>query len=245
MPPESSFHRQILSPPRHDKSQYAVTKCREALRDHEDDVSAQSFRGEKHKVVVLGDSGVGKTSLIYRHKFGEINVPFNATIGASFVTCDMDVKGEQSQLQIWDTAGQERFRSMVPMYMRNAEAAILIYDITNRASFDDIDRWYLELSRICGPTEPIMVLVGNKADLEGRREVLYGHGVTKALKMGARFYEVSMYHPNAIEQLLNDLVVDIRGADDGECSRAETLVLEDDDEMKVIEQRKLFGCCNL
>ncbi|CAJ0930362.1 unnamed protein product, partial [Mesorhabditis belari] len=227
------------------QQQYAVTKCKEALRDHEEDVSALAYRGEKHKVVVLGSSGVGKTSLIYRHKFGEINVPFNATIGASFVTCDMDVKGEQSQLQIWDTAGQERFRSMVPMYMRNAAAAILVYDITNRASFEDIDRWYLELSRICGQAEPIIVLVGNKSDLDAKRQVMYGEGVTKALKMGARFYEASMYQENAIEQLLNDLVVDIRCTDDGEMSRAETVILGDDEEMKVDERRRLFGCCSI
>ncbi|VDL70159.1 unnamed protein product [Nippostrongylus brasiliensis] len=117
------------------KSIYAYEKVRSAIRDHEDDVDISvSIPKTRAKVVVVGSSGVGKTSVIYRHRFGTRVAPFTSTIGAE-TSC------ENFNLQIWDTAGQERFRCMVPMYMRNSAAAIIMYDVTNRQSFDDVDKW--------------------------------------------------------------------------------------------------------
>uniref|UniRef100_A0A7E4UUK4 Ras-related protein Rab-19 n=1 Tax=Panagrellus redivivus TaxID=6233 RepID=A0A7E4UUK4_PANRE len=95
------------------------------------------------KVVVLGNSGVGKTSIIYSHRFNLSGVQHHtATIGASYVKVLVDVgDNRQVQLQVWDTAGQERFRCMVPMYTRNAAAAFVFYDICSRTSFQDVDKW--------------------------------------------------------------------------------------------------------
>jgi len=98
--------------------------------------------GIDSKIVIMGNSGVGKTSLLYRYtqnKFDPKNT--TSTSGAFFVTKKVYVNGLKVRLQLWDTAGQERFRSMAPMYYRGANAALLLYDITNASTFEDIRGW--------------------------------------------------------------------------------------------------------
>ncbi|KAF8138159.1 ras-domain-containing protein [Boletus edulis] len=141
------------------------------------------------KIVVMGNTGVGKTSLLHRYtqnKFDPRNV--TSTTGAFFVTKKVYIDGLKVRLQLWDTAGQERFRSMAPMYYRGANAALLLYDITNASTFDDIRGWlageylclppsfqlincsYPELKKNC-PPELIIYIVGSKADLLHQRQV--------------------------------------------------------------------------
>ncbi|CAI4233349.1 unnamed protein product [Auanema sp. JU1783] len=191
------------------KTIYANAKVLEAIRDQDVEITV-TVRKAKAKVVVLGNSGVGKTSIIYRHRFGERSTPFNATIGASFVTCDVDTPSEEMRLQIWDTAGQERFRCMVPMYMRNAAAAIIVYDVTNRQSFLDVDKWANELQRCCGDSDPVLILIGNKTDLVEKRQIAKGEGVNKALRLNARFYEISSDDHSVFNTVLEDLAQDVQ-----------------------------------
>lgn len=123
------------------------------------------------KIVVMGNTGVGKTSLLYRYtqnKFDPRNT--TSTTGAFFVTKKVYVEGLKVRLQLWDTAGQERFRSMAPMYYRGANAALLLYDITNASTFDDIRGWLEELKKNCS-SELIIYIVGSKADLHHQRQV--------------------------------------------------------------------------
>ncbi|KAF4619429.1 hypothetical protein D9613_005435 [Agrocybe pediades] len=127
--------------------------------------------GIDSKIVVMGNSGVGKTSLLYRYtqnKFDPKNT--TSTSGAFFVTKKVYVNGLKVRLQLWDTAGQERFRSMAPMYYRGANAALLLYDITNASTFEDIRGWLEELKKNCAP-ELIIYIVGSKADLHQHRQV--------------------------------------------------------------------------
>ncbi|KAG0149900.1 hypothetical protein CROQUDRAFT_278893 [Cronartium quercuum f. sp. fusiforme G11] len=133
---------------------------------------AQTPTGQlEAKVVILGMQGVGKTSIVHRYTTGSFSYSLASTIGASFCTKKLSVDGCKVRLQIWDTAGQERFRSMAPMYYRGANAAILVYDITNQASFDDIQNWLDELRENMSP-ELIIQIVGSKSDLAlNRREV--------------------------------------------------------------------------
>ncbi|KAI0299728.1 P-loop containing nucleoside triphosphate hydrolase protein [Multifurca ochricompacta] len=123
------------------------------------------------KVVVMGNSGVGKTSLLQRYTHNKFD-PKNttSTTGAFFVAKKVTVNGVKVRLQLWDTAGQERFRSMAPMYYRGANAALLLYDITNPASFQDVHGWLRELKKNC-PTDLITYIVGSKADLSHLRQV--------------------------------------------------------------------------
>ncbi|KAH7931345.1 ras-domain-containing protein [Leucogyrophana mollusca] len=123
------------------------------------------------KIVVMGNTGVGKTSLLHRYtqnKFDPRNT--TSTTGAFFVTKKVYVDGLKVRLQLWDTAGQERFRSMAPMYYRGANAALLLYDITNASTFEDVRGWLEELKKNC-PPELIIYIVGSKADLHHHRQV--------------------------------------------------------------------------
>jgi len=123
------------------------------------------------KIVVMGNTGVGKTSVLQRYtqnKFDPRNT--TSTTGAFFVTKKVYVDGLKVRLQLWDTAGQERFRSMAPMYYRGANAALLLYDITNASTFDDIRGWLEELKKNCSP-DLIIYIVGSKADLHHHRQV--------------------------------------------------------------------------
>lgn len=124
------------------------------------------------KVVIMGSAGVGKTSLVTRYVEGRFASQTTTTTGAFFHSKKVTVDGTKVRLQIWDTAGQERFRSMAPMYYRGANAAILVYDITNASSFDDVKVWIDELKRNCDP-DLLIFIVGAKADLaaHGQRAV--------------------------------------------------------------------------
>ncbi|KAI0313607.1 P-loop containing nucleoside triphosphate hydrolase protein [Amylostereum chailletii] len=128
-------------------------------------------QGIDAKIVVMGNTGVGKTSLLQRYtqnKFDPKNT--TSTTGAFFVTKKVFVNGLKVRLQLWDTAGQERFRSMAPMYYRGANAALLLYDITSVASFEDVRGWLEELKKNCA-ADLIIYIVGSKADLHAYRQV--------------------------------------------------------------------------
>lgn len=116
------------------------------------------------KVVILGHTGVGKTSMVYRYIRGQFVGNTTATIGAAFMKKDVQINGWNVVLQIWDTAGQERFRSMAPMYYRNAHAAILVYDATSPESFEKVAGWVSEL-QLHANNDILMILCANKSDL--------------------------------------------------------------------------------
>ncbi|KAI0750880.1 P-loop containing nucleoside triphosphate hydrolase protein [Daedaleopsis nitida] len=132
---------------------------------------ARYDQGVDAKIVIMGNTGVGKTSLLHRYTQGKFD-PKNttSTTGAFFVTKKVNVDGTKVRLQLWDTAGQERFRSMAPMYYRGANAALLLYDITNASSFEDVRGWLEELKKNCSP-DLIIYIVGAKADLHQHRQV--------------------------------------------------------------------------
>ncbi|GAA6022962.1 hypothetical protein JCM11491_005484 [Sporobolomyces phaffii] len=116
------------------------------------------------KVVILGSQGVGKTSIIARCTTGQFRNSLSSTVGASLLTKKIEIEGTKVRFQIWDPAGQERFRSMAPLYYRGALAAILVYDVTDESSFDDIKIWLEELRKNM-TDELIIIVVGAKADL--------------------------------------------------------------------------------
>nr|CAI5835939.1 unnamed protein product [Callosobruchus analis] len=125
----------------------------------------ESRKGRLFKVIVIGDSGVGKTSLTYRFCEGKYLDAAEATIGVEFRSKTVNIDGEDiRQLQLWDTAGQERhLASMIRCYYRNAHAIIFMYDITNRATFENLKRWIDESNQNCLDDVP-RILVGNKCD---------------------------------------------------------------------------------
>ncbi|GMH81101.1 hypothetical protein TrST_g8670 [Triparma strigata] len=126
------------------------------------------------KIIILGDSGVGKTSLMNQYVSKRFTSQYKATIGADFLTKEIMVDDKLVTLQIWDTAGQERFQSLGVAFYRGADACMLTYDITNPKSFDSLDSWRQEFLVQAGPSDednfPFVVL-GNKVDKEAERRV--------------------------------------------------------------------------
>ncbi|KAK8866328.1 hypothetical protein M9Y10_009289 [Tritrichomonas musculus] len=125
----------------------------------------ETNNAQSHKVVILGDSRVGKTSILSRQMLGYQPPTQNPTIGCHCSEIHVTVDDKATTLQVWDTAGQEMYRALVPVYLRGAQAAILVYDITDRESFKSINHWYEILVDVVSTGTPIF-LVGNKIDLE-------------------------------------------------------------------------------
>ena len=142
------------------------------------------------KLVILGASGVGKTCLGLRFVKDQFVSYTASTIGASFLVKEVSVGNEKITLQIWDTAGQERFRSMAPLYYRGAVAAILVFSITDEASFAKLQEWVRELQG--NVEEPLVLAIAcNKADLTAQRTVSYDTASQYAASIGALIFETS------------------------------------------------------
>ena len=142
------------------------------------------------KVVLLGDTGVGKSSLVLKFVTGNFKPYSESTIGASFLSKMIMVETKPIKFQIWDTAGQEKYHSLAPMYYRGAAAAIIVYDITRANTFKTLKNWVEEL-KSQGPKEIAIAIAGNKADLEEEREVTRASAVEYAEEIGAMYLETS------------------------------------------------------
>ena len=151
--------------------------------------------GEVHdvscKVMLIGDSAVGKTCLLVRFKDNTfLSGTFISTVGIDFRNKVVDVDGTKVKLQIWDTAGQERFRSITRAYYRDAQALLLLYDVTNKSSYDNIRAWLAEISEYA-QEDVVIMLLGNKADLTSQRVVRVEDGEQLAKEYNCAFMETS------------------------------------------------------
>jgi len=142
------------------------------------------------KLVLLGESAVGKSSLVLRFVKGQFHEFQESTIGAAFLTQTVCLDDTTVKFEIWDTAGQERYHSLAPMYYRGAQAAIVVYDITNADTFERAKSWVKELQRQASPNI-VIALAGNKADLTTNRIVEYDEASAYAEENGLLFMETS------------------------------------------------------
>ncbi len=142
----------------------------------------------KYKIVFLGEQGVGKTSLITRFMYDTFDDNYQATIGIDFLSKTMYLDDKTIRLQLWDTAGQERFRSLIPSYIRDSHVAIVVYDVTNRKSFEYIDKWVEDVKMERGEENVILVIVGNKSDLVEERQVSTEEGERKTAVLNAKLF---------------------------------------------------------
>ncbi|XP_033745427.1 ras-related protein Rab-37-like isoform X3 [Pecten maximus] len=144
-----------------------------------------------HKTILVGDSGVGKTSLLVQFDQGRFQQgSFSATVGIGFTNKVVDVDGTKVKLQIWDTAGQERFRSVTHAYYRDAHALLLLYDVTNKSSFDNIRAWLGEINEYA-QEDVVIMLLGNKSDSTADRVIRTEDGEKLAREYGVAFMETS------------------------------------------------------
>lgn len=151
--------------------------------------SPASMNNKKYKLVLLGESGVGKSSLALRLMKNEWNEYLSSTVGASFFRYTSQVGDTAVNFDIWDTAGQERYKSLASMYYRGAAAALVVYEITTYESFERAQYWVRELAT--NSPETLITLVGNKSDLEGSRKVSTEEARRYAAELNLLFLEAS------------------------------------------------------
>lgn len=160
------------------------------------------------KIVLIGDSGVGKSNILSRFTRNEFNLESKATIGVEFATRTLQVEGKTIKAQIWDTAGQERYRAITSAYYRGAVGALLVYDITKRPTFDNVQRWLREL-RANADSNIVVLMAGNKSDLDHLRSVSEQDGQSLAEKEGLSFLETSALEAHNIEKAFQTILTEI------------------------------------
>ncbi|KAM7374153.1 hypothetical protein PAMP_006827 [Pampus punctatissimus] len=166
----------------------------------------------KFKLVFLGEQSVGKTSLITRFMYDSFDNTYQATIGIDFLSKTMYLEDRTIRLQLWDTAGQERFRSLIPSYIRDSAAAVVVYDITNVNSFQQTTKWIDDVRTERG-SDVIIMLVGNKTDLADKRQITTEEGEQKAKEMNVLFIETSAKTGYNVKQLFRRVAAALPGMD--------------------------------
>jgi len=160
------------------------------------------------KLLLIGDSGTGKSSLLLRYADEDFRDSFISTIGVDFKVKSVDINGEEVKLQIWDTAGQERFRTITSSYYRGAHGVFVVYDITNPETFGNVKNWMTEIDRYA--TEKVSKgLIGNKSDLDGSRQVSVEDGKNLAKQLGIPFFETSAKTGTGVEDAFQVLTANI------------------------------------
>ncbi|XP_032234202.1 GTP-binding protein ryh1 [Nematostella vectensis] len=162
----------------------------------------------KHKIVFLGDQGVGKSSLAGRFIYDIFEEKYQPTIGIDFMTKTVLLDDFEVRLQIWDTAGQERFRCLIHSYIRDSEAALIVFDITNYTSFESVGDW-VKMVRDERGEKAVIIIVGNKMDESDRRKVSYDVAEKSAERLGLSYVETSAKSGYNVKLLFTKLSKDL------------------------------------
>ena len=160
------------------------------------------------KIVLIGDTSVGKTNILSKYLTNEFDPDSKATVGVEFGTKDFKIENNIVKVQIWDTAGQERYRSITNAYYKGAKGSLLVYDITNPKTFESLDKWLSDL-KTNGEEKISIILVGNKTDLEDQRKITIEQGKEKAEFYKLAFIETSALNGDNIEKAFNELITDV------------------------------------
>ena len=160
------------------------------------------------KYIIIGDAAVGKSNLLLRFSQDDFKSEYQLTIGVEFGAKNLDIDNKKYRLQIWDTAGQENYRSITRAYYKNSVCAILVYDITNRDSFEHISSW-VEDCLAQSPKTVFMVLVGNKSDLSEKRKVSIEEGQQMAKNNNMIFFEASAKTGDNVDKIFEESAKEI------------------------------------
>ncbi|KAK9466498.1 ras family-domain-containing protein [Lipomyces arxii] len=195
---------------------------------------------KKYKLVFLGEQSVGKTSLITRFMYDSFDSQYAATIGIDFLSKTMYLEDRTVRLQLWDTAGQERFRSLIPSYIRDSTVAVVVYDVTNRNSFVNTTKWIDDVRAERG-TDVIIVLVGNKTDLNDKRQVTAEEGEKKAKEFKVMFIETSAKAGHNVKTLFRRIAQALPGMENSmeEANQSQMIDITIDPSHKQVEDQ---GC---
>ncbi|KAL2608277.1 hypothetical protein R1flu_026850 [Riccia fluitans] len=204
------------------------------------------------KVVLIGDSAVGKSNLLSRYARNEFHLNSKATIGVEFQTQSMEIDNKEIKAQIWDTAGQERFRAVTSAYYRGAVGALVVYDISRRSTFENVSKWLEEL-RMHSDASVVTMLVGNKCDLHNARDIPTEEGNALAERENLFFIETSALDATNVNKAFQTVVKEIYrivskkviSADSiqKEVDLGGSIRLQSEVEQHDLGQTKRFGCC--
>ncbi|KAI3828227.1 hypothetical protein L1987_02324 [Smallanthus sonchifolius] len=202
------------------------------------------------KLVLIGDSGVGKSNLLSRFAKNEFNLESKSTIGVEFATRSIRVDDKIVKAQIWDTAGQERYRAITSAYYRGAVGALLVYDTSRHVTFENVERWLKEL-RDHTDSNIVIMLVGNKADLRHLRAVPTEEAKTFAEKENTYFMETSALEALNVETAFTEVLTQIYhvvsrkalevGVDPSALPKGQTINAGSKDDASTV---KKVGCCS-
>ena len=174
-------------------------------QDSRDESDGDSVSVTRHKIIFVGDAGVGKTTLISRIMDNPFSDVYEPSIGVDFMSKSIKYRGQNIKLQMWDTAGQEKYKGLIPSYVRNSSIVFVVYDVSTKSSFDNVPKWISFIRSIENTT---LVLCGNKTDLE-KREVTKEEGEAFAQKESLAFFETSAKTGDGIKQMFYSAVSDL------------------------------------
>ena len=197
------------------------------------------------KIILIGDSAVGKTNIMSKYLKGEFQENTKATVGVEFGSKQFTVEGHQVKAQIWDTAGQEKYKAITGAYYKGSKGAFVVYDITRRDTFESADRWINDLKVTADPKINI-ILIGNKCDLEDKREVLKEQGEEKAKSFDCAFFETSALKGDNIDKGFEMMVNEIfkkYGEETMEDDDFGTMEKGEDINLEKTNKVEKKGCC--
>ena len=203
-----------------------------------------------YKVIIIGDTAVGKSNILSRYVKDEFSSNSKSTVGVELGIKFLKIKNTKTKIQIWDTAGQERYRAITSSYFKGSNGCFIVYDITNEASFNNIENWYEQIQKETSKDIPIL-LVGNKCDLEDERKVPIEKGKEKAQSLNCAFFETSALKKINIDKIFEELVNNIYEKTGGNKNDDDINVelVKDDKAVNLNEvkngenEKKKGGCC--
>ena len=157
------------------------------------------------KLILIGDSCVGKSNILSKYLKNEFDPNSRATVGVEFGTKNILINNKKIKIQIWDTAGQERYRSITSAYYKGAKGALVVYDITRKATFNNIDKWISDL-KLNGDKNICIIILGNKSDLADKREVTKEEGIKKSEMFKTAFLETSALNGDNIGKAFEEII---------------------------------------
>ena len=160
------------------------------------------------KVVLVGDSFVGKTNIMSKYIKNEFHEDSKATVGVEFGSKQFTVEGHSIKAQIWDTAGQERYKAITSAYYKGAKGAFIVYDITRKQSFDSVEKWVNDVTAVADKKITI-ILIGNKCDLEDQRQISKEQGEEKANKLEIAFLETSAFSGENLDKAFDKMMNEV------------------------------------
>ena len=161
-----------------------------------------------YKLILVGDSYVGKTNILSKYIKNEFNRNTKSTVGVEFGTKILKIEDKIIKAQIWDTAGQERYKSITSAYYKGAKGAYIVYDITSRLTFESVDKWIQDLN-MNSDKNITLLLIGNKKDLADKREVTKEEGEEKAKSFGLAFLETSALTGENIDKVFDYMLKEV------------------------------------